>query len=62
MEQKNIEKVNIFGNGVYFKVNEVIITSTLWSSASALDKKILKTISITDKALALIKYTAQLFF
>ena len=50
--------------GFTFKVNgnEVIITSNFWSSASAFVKKILKTICIIDTTLALIKYTAQLFF
>ena len=54
----------IFWQGVYFKVNgnEVIITSNFWSSASAFDKEIFKTISIIDAAHALINYTAQLFF
>ena len=48
---------------VYFKVNgnEVIITPNFWSSASAFAKKIFKIIFIINTALALIKYTAQLF-
>ena len=34
-----------------------IKSSNFWSSASAFDKEIFKTISIIDTALALIKYT-----
>ena len=54
----------VYWHGVYFKVsgNEVIITPNFWSSASAFDEEIFKTISIIDTALVLIKYTAQLFF
>ena len=50
--------------GYTFKVSgyEFIITSNFQSSASTFYKKIFKTISSIDTALARIKHTAQLFF